>query len=120
MRGRERAVTDRWVKLLTELTAQLADLGVATGRPLLEGGGVTVTVEPRKDRPVPAVAKAETGPAARPPLAAVPDVDDSEDDDSDVDDSEDGDDDDSEDGDDDDSEDGDDDADSSEDRPTDA
>lgn len=48
MRGRERAVTDRWVRSLQELTAKLEDIGVVTGRPQLEGGGVTTTVEPRK------------------------------------------------------------------------
>ncbi len=48
MRGRERAVTDRWVKLLVELMERLDDVGVVTGRPQLEGGGVTATVEPRK------------------------------------------------------------------------
>lgn len=61
MRGRERAVTDRWVRSLIELTAELDDIGVVTGRPKLEGGGVTTTVEPRKttrDEPKPAPAKA--------------------------------------------------------------
>lgn len=48
MRGRERAVTERWVVLLRELTAQLEELGTVTGRPQLEGGGVTCTVEPKK------------------------------------------------------------------------
>ena len=48
MRGRERAVTERWVKLLVELTDKLEDIGVVTGRPQLEGGGVTTTIEPRK------------------------------------------------------------------------
>lgn len=48
MRGRERAVTDRWVAQLVELTNQLNDIGLPVGRPQLEGGGVTSTVEPRK------------------------------------------------------------------------
>ena len=48
MRGRERAVTDRWVAQLVELTNQLNDIGIPVGRPQLEGGGVTSTVEPRK------------------------------------------------------------------------
>ena len=48
MRGRERAVTDRWVAQLIELTDQLKDIGIPIGRPQLEGGGVTSTVEPRK------------------------------------------------------------------------
>lgn len=48
MRGRERAVTDRWVAQLIELTDQLNDIGITIGKPALEGGGVTSTVEPRK------------------------------------------------------------------------
>ena len=48
MRGRERAVTDRWIAQLIELTDKLKDIGVATGKPALEGGGVTSTLEPRK------------------------------------------------------------------------
>ena len=48
MRGRERAVTDRWIAQLIDLTDQLNDIGVTVGRPALEGGGVTSTVEPRK------------------------------------------------------------------------
>ena len=48
MRGRERAVTDRWIAQLEELTSSLKDSGSPTGPPQLEGGGVTVTVEPRK------------------------------------------------------------------------
>ena len=48
MRGRERAVTDRWIAQLVDLTDQLNDIGVAVGKPQLEGGGVTSTVEPRK------------------------------------------------------------------------
>ena len=48
MRGRERAVTERWVKQLVELTAQLEDIGTPHGRPQLEGGGVTCTLEPKK------------------------------------------------------------------------
>lgn len=68
MRGRERAVTDRWVKLLVELMERLDDVGVVTSRPQLEGGGVTATVEPRKSgtgggsgqsAPKPAAPKAE-------------------------------------------------------------
>ena len=48
MRGRERAVTDRWITQLIDLTDQLKDVGITVGRPALEGGGVTSTVEPRK------------------------------------------------------------------------
>ena len=48
MRGRERAVTDRWIAQLIELTDKLKDIGVTTGKPALEGGGVTSTLEPRK------------------------------------------------------------------------
>ena len=48
MRGRERAVTERWVAQLVELTSRLDDIGVTAGAPKLEGGGVTTTVEPRK------------------------------------------------------------------------
>ena len=48
MRGRERAVTDRWISQLVELTDKLKDIGIATGKPALEGGGVTSTLEPRK------------------------------------------------------------------------
>jgi translation initiation factor IF-3 len=48
MRGRERAVTDRWIAQLIELTDKLKDIGIATGKPALEGGGVTSTLEPRK------------------------------------------------------------------------
>ena len=48
MRGRERAVTERWIAQLVELTSKLEDIGVMTGRPQTEGGGVTATVEPRK------------------------------------------------------------------------
>lgn len=48
MRGRERAVTERWIGQLTELTGKLEDVGTVTGRPLLEGGGVTITVEPKR------------------------------------------------------------------------
>ena len=48
MRGRERAVTDRWISALNGLTEQLADVGVTAGRPQLEGGGVTITVEPKR------------------------------------------------------------------------
>jgi translation initiation factor IF-3 len=60
MRGRERAVTERWVSQLNDLTSKLEDVGILTGRPLLEGGGVTCTVEPKK-RPV-----AAGEPGARP------------------------------------------------------
>ena len=48
MRGRERAVTDRWIEQLVDLTNQLEDIGVPIGKPALEGGGVTSTIEPRK------------------------------------------------------------------------
>lgn len=64
MRGRERAVTDRWVRQLQQLTAKLEDIGVVTGRPQLEGGGVTTTVEPRK------TPTAETRTKAKPAAAA--------------------------------------------------
>lgn len=50
MRGRERAVTDRWVALLNDLLAKLDDVGSTAQRPQLEGGGVTATLEPRKDK----------------------------------------------------------------------
>ncbi len=70
MRGRERAVTDRWVKLLIELTNKLDDLGVVTSRPQLEGGGVTTTVEPRKT-PVREAAPARPRAAAPAPAAAA-------------------------------------------------
>jgi translation initiation factor IF-3 len=50
MRGRERAVTDRWVVQLNDLVTKLEDVGSMAGRPQLEGGGVTATVEPRKDK----------------------------------------------------------------------
>lgn len=49
MRGRERAVTERWVAQLNDLVAKLDDVGTMTARPQLEGGGVTATVEPRKE-----------------------------------------------------------------------
>lgn len=75
MRGRERAVTERWVRLLTDLTSKLDDVGSATGRPQLEGGGVTCTLEPRK---VPqrdaAPAKEETRQAAPKPAAVKPEA----------------------------------------------
>ena len=48
MRGRERAVTERWVGQLQDLVNSLSETGAPTGPPQLEGGGVTVTVEPRK------------------------------------------------------------------------
>lgn len=48
MRGRERAVTDRWVSQLAELIDQLKDVATVTGAPAIEGGGVTATIEPRK------------------------------------------------------------------------
>ena len=48
MRGRERAVTDRWIGQLVDLTNKLNDIGVPVGPPALEGGGVTSTIEPRK------------------------------------------------------------------------
>ena len=48
MRGRERAVTERWIGQLVDLTDQLHDIGVPIGPPALEGGGVTSTIEPRK------------------------------------------------------------------------
>lgn len=83
MRGRERSVTDRWQKQLTELVGKLDDIGVVTGRPALEGGAVCATVEPRQkaqpapkpkpQRPKPApaadekVAAAESAPAEAPP-----------------------------------------------------
>jgi translation initiation factor IF-3 len=48
MRGRERAVTDRWTAQLVDLTNQLHEIGTPISPPALEGGGVTITVEPRK------------------------------------------------------------------------
>ena len=48
MRGRERAVTDRWIAQLIELTDKLKDISIPAGKPALEGGGVTSTLEPRK------------------------------------------------------------------------
>lgn len=48
MRGRERAVTDRWIAQLIALTDKLKDISIPAGRPALEGGGVTSTLEPRK------------------------------------------------------------------------
>lgn len=59
MRGRERAVTDRWISQLVELTDQLNDVGITVGKPALEGGGVTSTVEPRK---VPLVEESDGAP----------------------------------------------------------
>jgi len=50
MRGRERAVTDRWVRKLTNIIAELVDVGNVTSRPAQEAGGVCATVEPRRDR----------------------------------------------------------------------
>ncbi len=92
MRGRERAVTDRWITQLNELTAQLEDVGVMAGRPQLEGGGVTTTVEPKKI-PTEAAAKPKPPPKTRGPKgdkaaaaaasaapAAEDDLDDDEDD----------------------------------------
>ena len=63
MRGRERAVTERWVRKLKDLTGQLEDVGVVTGRPMLEGGGVTTTVEPKK---APQKEQPPEAPAAQP------------------------------------------------------
>ena len=67
MRGRERAVTDRWIAQLEELTSSLKDSGSPTGPPQLEGGGVTVTVEPRK-----LPRREDEEPAAEPQGAAPP------------------------------------------------
>ncbi len=50
MRGRERAVTDRWEAALNDLLAKLADIGIVTGRPMLEGGGVCATIEPKRNQ----------------------------------------------------------------------
>jgi translation initiation factor IF-3 len=66
MRGRERAVTERWVKLLNQLIAQLDDIGAVAGRPQLEGGGVTCTVEPKKKAEAPVEAAAPRPGAPRP------------------------------------------------------
>jgi translation initiation factor IF-3 len=49
MRGREKAVTERWEAQLNVLLSKLADLGVVTQKPTLEGGGVCATVEPKKN-----------------------------------------------------------------------
>ena len=81
MRGRERAVTERWVKQLVELTAQLEDIGTPHGRPQLEGGGVTCTLEPKKAKdakdakpaPAPKAAPAAEAPAAAAPAPAASD-----------------------------------------------
>lgn len=81
MRGRERAVTERWVAQLNELTAKLEDVGILTGRPLAEAGGVTCTVEPKKQR---VVASAESGGASgggEDDLDDLEDIDDIDDDD---------------------------------------
>lgn len=94
MRGRERAVTDRWIQLLKELTAKLDDVGTVSGRPLLEGGGVTVTVEPKpklvKDEPKPKPAGGAPAPrkASPEPEAVDDDIDDDDIDDDEDDDGE--------------------------------
>lgn len=49
MRGRERAVTERWEAQLNDLLAKLVDIGIVIGKPVLEGGGVCATVEPKKN-----------------------------------------------------------------------
>ena len=49
MRGRERAVTERWEAALNDLLSKLVDIGIITGKPMLEGGGVCATVEPKKN-----------------------------------------------------------------------
>ena len=81
MRGRERAVTDRWVKQLVELTAQLEEYGTPHGRPQLEGGGVTCTLEPKKakeqkpakdTRSAPTSSKARGAGAKAPAAEAAP------------------------------------------------
>ncbi|MCB9527501.1 MAG: translation initiation factor IF-3 [Myxococcales bacterium] len=108
MRGRERAVTDRWVAQLNELVAKLEDVGSMTGRPQLEGGGVTATVEPRKDKETvraeaaAARAAAAAQRAANAPPGTVVEEDDDDDfeDDDDLDDDDDDDEDDDEDDDD--------------------
>ena len=56
-------MTDRWISQLIELTDQLKDVGVTVGKPALEGGGVTSTVEPRK---VPLVEETEETAAEAP------------------------------------------------------
>lgn len=74
MRGRERAVTDRWTRQLEELTGKLADVGTS-GPPMLEGGGVTATVEPKR---IPQRDQGDS-PRDRPPIqrpAGVPQTDD--------------------------------------------
>lgn len=70
MRGRERAVTDRWIKLLVELTNKLSEFGIVAGRPMLEGGGVTTTIEPKK-MPKPEETKVEDVRGPRPPRPAA-------------------------------------------------
>ena len=74
MRGRERAVTERWEAALNELLAKLVDIGIVTGKPMLEGGGVCATVEPKKNAGKAVVyAEAEEdddGPDDVPPAAA--------------------------------------------------
>ena len=79
MRGRERAVTERWVAQLNQLIAKLDDIGVATGRPAVEAGGVTSTLEPRKvpqkdasPKPQPKAAAQSKKPAPAKPAPAKP------------------------------------------------
>lgn len=93
MRGRERAVTERWVSQLNDLTAKLEDVGILTGRPLLEGGGVTCTVEPKKRPVLPG-----EGGSPRPEDDGLPPLDESYDGDSEDDDDDDFDDDDEDEG----------------------
>jgi translation initiation factor IF-3 len=67
MRGRERAVTERWVSQLNSLIDQLKDVATVIGPPTLEGGGVTATIEPRRG----AAEKPAEKPAERPAAATA-------------------------------------------------
>ena len=91
MRGRERAVTDRWVAQLNELVAKLDDIGMMTARPQLEGGGVTATVEPKREaREAREARMANARESDEPPLDDLDDdLDDDDDDDDDLDDDDD-------------------------------
>jgi translation initiation factor IF-3 len=75
MRGRERAVTERWVAQLNNLIDQLKDVAHVTGPPTLEGGGVTATIEPKKAAGGPTAREegaAPTAPGPTPPAAQPP------------------------------------------------
>ena len=47
LRGRENAVTDRWVTKLVEVLAELNDVGTAQGRPQGEGRMIVLMFEPK-------------------------------------------------------------------------